>query len=186
LVRSRRIARWIAADLRLQGVLALLEFVDVDGKANHGAAGGGELAHAQPTQARVLAVDAHTVGLALMAHAFDHVGLHGAGLPEIRWHDIRHLWATWHTLNGTPQRVLQALGGWKDERRMVARYATLNVDMAAPWAGNAFGARHTFGTPSKDPVEAPEKNFNADNALAGVADGIRTHNNRNHNPGLYR
>jgi hypothetical protein len=25
-----------------------------------------------------------------------------------------------HTLNGTPQHVLQALGGWKDER-MVAR-----------------------------------------------------------------
>jgi Phage integrase family len=108
-----------------------------------------------------------------------------AGLPDIRWHDIRHLWATWHTLIGTPQRVLQALGGWKDER-MVARYATLNVDMTAPWTGNAFGARHTFGTDPEGGKEAPENNSNADNALAGVADGIRTHNNRNHNPGLYR
>jgi hypothetical protein len=52
--------------------------------------------------------------------------------------------------------------------------------MTAPWAGNAFGARHTFGTDPEGGKEAPEKNSNANDAFGGVADGIRTHNNRNH------
>jgi hypothetical protein len=47
-----------------------------------------------------------------------------AGLPALRWHDLRHTWATWHAQAGTPAIVLQALGGWKDAR-MVRTYTNL-------------------------------------------------------------
>ena len=47
-----------------------------------------------------------------------------AGLPSLRWHDLRHTWATWHAQAGTPTIVLQALGGWKDAR-MVRTYTHL-------------------------------------------------------------
>lgn len=47
-----------------------------------------------------------------------------AGLPKLRWHDLRHTWATWHAQAGTPAIVLQALGGWKDAR-MVRTYTHL-------------------------------------------------------------
>lgn len=47
-----------------------------------------------------------------------------AGLLNVRWHDLRHTWATWHVLAGTPLDVVQDLGGWKT-RIMVRRYAHL-------------------------------------------------------------
>lgn len=34
-----------------------------------------------------------------------------AGLQGFRWHDLRHTWATWHVMNGTPLPVLQQLSG---------------------------------------------------------------------------
>jgi integrase len=37
-----------------------------------------------------------------------------AGIRDLRWHDLRHTWATWHVMNGTRLEVLQRLGGWKD------------------------------------------------------------------------
>lgn len=33
-----------------------------------------------------------------------------AKLTGLRWHDLRHTWATWHVMNGTPLPALQALG----------------------------------------------------------------------------
>lgn len=50
-----------------------------------------------------------------------------AGLPNLRFHDLRHSWASWHVQAGTPERVLQELGGWSDPT-MVRRYAHLNVE----------------------------------------------------------
>jgi integrase len=38
----------------------------------------------------------------------------GADIAYCTWHDLRHTWATWHLMNGTPLEVLQRLGGWKD------------------------------------------------------------------------
>jgi len=35
-----------------------------------------------------------------------------AGFEGFRWHDLRHVWASWHTMNGTPPIVLKELGGW--------------------------------------------------------------------------
>jgi integrase len=40
------------------------------------------------------------------------------------FHDLRHIWASWHVMEGTPIEVLQKLGGWADAK-MVLRYAHL-------------------------------------------------------------
>lgn len=50
-----------------------------------------------------------------------------AGIPWLRWHDLRHTWASWHVQAGTPLHVVQALGGWKS-LAMVQRYAHLGLD----------------------------------------------------------
>ena len=49
-------------------------------------------------------------------------GLKRAGIENFRWHDLRHVWATWHVMAGTPIAELQELGAWKSET-MVKRYA---------------------------------------------------------------
>jgi integrase len=48
--------------------------------------------------------------------------LQRAGITNFRWHDLRHVWATWHVMAGTTMAELQELGGWKSEL-MVKRYA---------------------------------------------------------------
>ncbi len=48
-----------------------------------------------------------------------------AGLEGFRFHDLRHTWAAWHTLAGTPPIILKELGGWSS-LAMVERYAHLN------------------------------------------------------------
>lgn len=47
-----------------------------------------------------------------------------AGVPGFRFHDLRHTWASWHAMAGTPISVLQELGGWHSPQ-MVQRYAHL-------------------------------------------------------------
>jgi integrase len=49
-------------------------------------------------------------------------GLRRAGIGCLRWHDLRHVWATWHVMAGTSLGELQELGAWKSEA-MVKRYA---------------------------------------------------------------
>jgi integrase len=49
---------------------------------------------------------------------------------------LRHTWATWHVMGGTPLEVLQKLGGWKD-LRMVQRYAHLADSFVDRYAENA-------------------------------------------------
>jgi integrase len=58
-----------------------------------------------------------------------------AGLQGFRFHDLRHTWAAWHTMNGTPPIVLKTLGGWSS-MTMVERYAALNPGHLAQWADN--------------------------------------------------
>jgi integrase len=48
--------------------------------------------------------------------------LRRAGIEHFRWHDLRHVWATWHVMAGTTLGELQELGAWKTET-MVKRYA---------------------------------------------------------------
>jgi integrase len=59
-----------------------------------------------------------------------------AGIAYCTWHDLRHTWATWHLMGGTPLEVLQKLGGWKD-LRMVLRYAHLAQSFTDGYANNA-------------------------------------------------
>lgn len=58
-----------------------------------------------------------------------------AGVPWLRFHDLRHTWASWHVQSGTPLAVLQELGGWAS-LAMVQRYAHLGRSHVAQWAGN--------------------------------------------------
>jgi len=57
-----------------------------------------------------------------------------AGLKNVRWHDLRHTWASLSRQNGVPTEVIQELGGWKDAR-MVMRYSHLNIDHLYQHAG---------------------------------------------------
>lgn len=59
-----------------------------------------------------------------------------AGIAYCTWHDLRHTWATWHIMGGTPLEVLKVLGGWKD-LRMVLRYAHLAESHVDAYANNA-------------------------------------------------
>ena len=49
-------------------------------------------------------------------------GLKRAEIENFRWHDLRHVWATWHVMAGTSLGELQELGAWKSET-IVKRYA---------------------------------------------------------------
>jgi integrase len=58
-----------------------------------------------------------------------------AGLDWLRFHDLRHTWASWHVQAGTPLPVLQELGAWQS-LTMVQRYAHLGSSHVARWASN--------------------------------------------------
>jgi len=64
-----------------------------------------------------------------------------AELKNLRWHDLRHTWASILRQQGVPLEVIQELGGWKS-LAMVERYAHLSVDHLRDAAGlvdKAFG-----------------------------------------------
>jgi len=122
--------------------------------------------------------------------------LERAGIEDFTWHDLRHTWASWHVMAGTPLPVLQKLGGWAS-LAMVQRYAHLAADYTAQFAGNA--ARYTqdgrnfgSGLGVSDVYQGCRDSDTiaqlvvASGENGGVADGTRTHNNRNHNaaPGI--
>ena len=72
-----------------------------------------------------------------------------AGLPTLRFHDLRHTWASWHVQAGTPLPVLQALGRWAS-LAMVQRYAHLGQSHVADWAGNVLGTNRVHEVPELD------------------------------------
>ena len=76
-----------------------------------------------------------------------------AGIDNFRWHDLRHTWASWHVLGGTPLNVLQELGGWAGYS-MVQRYAHLAADHLAPWAERLANR----GTNPSQQEEDPRRN----------------------------
>jgi integrase len=53
-----------------------------------------------------------------------------AGLTPLRWHDLRHTWASWAVQNGVTLHELMQLGGW-NSYAMVLRYAHLAPDHLA-------------------------------------------------------
>jgi integrase len=66
-----------------------------------------------------------------------------ARLMGLKWHELRHTWASWHTMNGTPPIILKELGGWAS-LAMVERYSHLAVGHLAQWAqsGTKKGSEH--------------------------------------------
>ena|SRR5688572_22982686 len=48
-------------------------------------------------------------------------------LTDLRFHDLRHTWASWHRQAGTSCDELKDLGGWKS-RVMVDRYAKFGTE----------------------------------------------------------
>lgn len=61
-----------------------------------------------------------------------------AGLEDVRWHDLRHTWASLLRQAGVGLDDLQELGGW-ESRLMVQRYAHLNVEHLTPIAAKLDG-----------------------------------------------
>jgi len=59
--------------------------------------------------------------------------LEKAGLVDVRWHDLRHTWASLMRQSGVSLSDLRELGGW-ESHQMVDRYAHLNVEHLAPKA----------------------------------------------------
>lgn len=59
-----------------------------------------------------------------------------AGHPGLRFHDLRHTWASWHAQAGTPLQILQELGGWRSAQ-LVQRYAHFAAGHLADFAENS-------------------------------------------------
>ncbi len=67
-----------------------------------------------------------------------------AGLNPLRWHDLRHTWASWAVQNGVTLHELMQLGGWASYQ-MVLRYAHLAPDHLAT-AAEKVAAPGRIGT----------------------------------------
>lgn len=61
-----------------------------------------------------------------------------AGFPDVRWHDLRHTWASLHVQNNTPDRILMQMGGWSSPR-MLENYAHLATEHLTAYADNLNG-----------------------------------------------
>lgn len=76
---------------------------------------------------------------------FDRANNHGfkaaqkrAGIAPLKWHDLRHTWASWHVMAGTSLRTLMELGGWRSIQS-VMRYAHLSPEHLAGDAARVEG-----------------------------------------------
>lgn len=67
-----------------------------------------------------------------------------AGIEAFRWHDLRHTWASWHVMGGTPLNALQELGGW-ESAEMVRRYAHFSNDHLAGYVQRFLGLKLVDG-----------------------------------------
>jgi len=81
-----------------------------------------------------------------------------AELTDLRFHDLRHTWASWHRQAGTSCDELKDLGGWKS-RVMVDRYAkfaTENLAVAAARIESVSGASPAPESPPRNTGEHTE------------------------------
>jgi integrase len=106
----------------------------------------------------------HPIRYELTNSAWDAACLK-AELTDLRFHDLRHTWASWHRQAGTSCDELKDLGGWKT-RSMVDRYAkfaTENLVAAAARIESDGGERPTPAPvppmkPTETRVRKGEKN----------------------------
>ncbi|MGQ5525255.1 tyrosine-type recombinase/integrase [Chitinimonas sp. PSY-7] len=66
------------------------------------------------------------------------LALQRAGISNFRWHDLRHVSASWLVQAGTPTRAVQEYFGWTSPA-MVQRYAHLAPEHLAPYAAKLDG-----------------------------------------------
>lgn len=78
-------------------------------------------------------------------HAFKDA-VKRAGLTPLRWHDLRHTWASWAVQKGVTLQELMQLGGWKSFA-MVLRYAHLAPDHLAEAAEKIGDAARITNVP---------------------------------------
>lgn len=71
--------------------------------------------------------------------------LERANIKGFTWHGLRHTWASWHVMSGTPLSVLKELGGWAS-LEMVQNYAHLAPSHTAAWANNSTPKAEKKGT----------------------------------------
>jgi integrase len=57
-----------------------------------------------------------------------------AKIAGVTWHTLRHTWASWHAMSGTPIPALKELGGWRT-LSMVNRYSHFAPDHLRQYAG---------------------------------------------------
>jgi len=76
-----------------------------------------------------------------------------AGIRNFRWHDLRHVWATWHVMAGTTMAELQELGAWKSGE-MVRRYAHLAPEQLRAAADNL--ATFSYTPPKNETQESTQ------------------------------
>lgn len=68
-----------------------------------------------------------------------------ARIAPLKWHDLRHTWASWHVMAGTSLRSLMDLGGWRSIQS-VLRYAHMSPEHLAGDAARVEGfARKLHG-----------------------------------------
>lgn len=63
---------------------------------------------------------------------------------DVRFHDLRHTWASWHLQAGTPDRIIQEAGGWAGPQ-MLQRYSHLATKHLTAYADN-LNKEPTSGT----------------------------------------
>lgn len=59
------------------------------------------------------------------------------GMEWVRWHDLRHAFATRHLQKGTPIHILQQLGGWSDIKIVLDTYAHIAPSDLSDYRNNA-------------------------------------------------
>jgi integrase len=74
--------------------------------------------------------------------------LRKAKLKGVRWHDLRHTWASWAVMSGVRLEEIQRLGGWATAS-MVQRYAHLSSEHLAEAAARVKPISLRYNAPRR-------------------------------------
>jgi integrase len=81
-----------------------------------------------------------------------YTALRKAKLKGVRWHDLRHTWASWAVMSGVRLEEIQRLGGWATAS-MVQRYAHLSSEHLAEAAARVKPISLRYNAPKRRPVD---------------------------------
>jgi integrase len=77
-----------------------------------------------------------------------YAALKKARLKGVRWHDLRHTWASWAVMSGVPLAEVQRLGGWKTAQ-MVQRYSHFSTEHLAESAAKVKPVSLRYNAPKR-------------------------------------